>query len=60
MDRKLLNYTNDNNSKWFHVKYVVERGIRYIVYKNIAFNLWSVVKENTYKLLAISASRFLL
>lgn len=33
MGRKSLNYTNDNNSQWFYVKYVVEREIESIAYK---------------------------
>lgn len=39
MGRKSFNYTNDNNSEWLHVKYVVERETESIAYKNITFNL---------------------
>lgn len=59
MGRKSFNYTNDNNSEWLHVKYVVEREIESIAYKNITFNLQMVLK-NTYKLLSTRASIFLL
>lgn len=44
MWKKLLTYTNDNNSIWFYVKYVVEKGIRSIAYKDYHISLMACGK----------------